>query len=75
MSFIREHYDEDLQKALEAIRFWRGSMIRAFFDVEIHDPRKIEASGQVIGDDSIRQNLLVISSGEEGISGLEKFVI
>ena len=49
-------------------------MIKAFFDVEIHDPRKIEANGQVIGDDSTRRHLLVISSGEEGISRLEKFV-
>jgi coenzyme F420-dependent glucose-6-phosphate dehydrogenase len=72
--FIAASYDQDLQKATEAIRFWRGAMIKAFFDVEIHDPRKIEANGQVIGDDSIRQHLLVISSGQEGITRLEKFV-
>ena len=72
--FIPTSYDQDLQKAIESIRFWRGSMIKAFFDVEIHDPRKIEANGQVIGDYSTRRHLLVISSGEEGISRLEKFV-
>ena len=31
---------------LESIRFWRGSMIKAFFDVDVHDPRKIEENGQ-----------------------------
>ena len=71
---IPTSYDQDLQNAVESIRFWRGSMIKAFFDVEIHDPRKIEANGKVIGDDSIIRHLLVISSGEEGISRLEKFV-
>jgi len=42
-----------MQKALESIRFWRGTMIKAFFDVDIHDPRKIEENGQVIGDDTL----------------------
>jgi len=37
--FIPASYDENKQKALESIRFWRGSMIKAFFDVDVHYPR------------------------------------
>jgi coenzyme F420-dependent glucose-6-phosphate dehydrogenase len=46
--FIPASYDENKQKAIESIRFWRGSMIKAFFDVDVHDPRKIEENGQLL---------------------------
>ena len=72
--FIPASYDENKQKALESIRFWRGSMIKAFFDVDVHDPRKIEENGQVIDDDSLQKKLFVISDEEEGIKKLQKYV-
>lgn len=71
--FIPASYDEDLQKALQSIRFWRGAMIKAFFEVDIHDPRIIEENAQVIGDDTLQEMLLVISNGEEGIKKLKKY--
>jgi coenzyme F420-dependent glucose-6-phosphate dehydrogenase len=48
-------------------------MIKAFFEVEIHDPRIIEENGKVIGDDKWEEMLLVISSEEEGIKKLKKY--
>jgi len=72
--FIPASYDENKQKALESIRFWRGSMIKAFFDVDVHDPRKIEENGQVIDDDSLQKKLFVISDLEEGIKKLQQYV-
>ena len=51
--FIPASYSEDKEKAIQSIRFWRGSMIKAFFDVDMHDPRKIEENGQIIGDDTL----------------------
>ncbi len=71
--FIPASYNEDMQKALESIRFWRGAMIKAFFDVDVHDPRKIEENGQIIGDDTLQKMLLVISSAEDGIKKLKKY--
>jgi coenzyme F420-dependent glucose-6-phosphate dehydrogenase len=62
-----------MQKALESIRFWRGVMIQAFFDLDVHDPRKIEENGQIIGDDTLQKMLLVISSAEDGIKKLKKY--
>ena len=71
--FLPTSYNEDKQKALESIRFWRGSMIKAFFDVDVHDPRKIEENGQVIGDDTLEKMFLVVSSVEEAITKLRKY--
>ena len=48
-------------------------MIKAFFEVEIHDPRIIEQNGKVIGDDELEDMLLVISNEEEGIRKLKKY--
>ena len=49
-------------------------MIKAFFDVDVHDPRKIEENGQVIDDDSLQKKLFVISDLEEGIKKLQQYV-
>lgn len=40
----------------------------------MHDPRKIEENGQVIGDDTLENMLLVITNGEDGIEKLQKYV-
>ena len=72
--FIPASYDEDSEKAIQSIRFWRGAMIKAFFDADVHDPREIEENAQVIGDDTLQKMLLVITNGEEGINKLEKYV-
>ncbi|MDQ6724180.1 MAG: LLM class flavin-dependent oxidoreductase, partial [Thermoproteota archaeon] len=71
--FIPTSYDEDKEKAIQSIRFWRGTMIKAFFDVDVHDPRVIEDNGQVIGDDTLEKMLLVITNAEEGITRLRKY--
>lgn len=73
--FIPASYDpNDKQKAIESIRFWRGAMIKAFFDVDVHDPKKIEENAQVIGDDTLENMLLIISNGADAIKKLQKYV-
>ena len=72
--FIPASYDEDKDKALRSISFWRGAMIKAFYEVEIHDPRKIEENGQVIGNDTLEKMTLVVSNAEEAIKKLQKYV-
>src|SRR5918912_1398792 len=72
--FIPASYDQDKEKAIQSIRFWRGAMIKAFFDVDVHDPREIEENAQVIGDDTLEKTLLVITNAEEGIKKLEKYL-
>jgi|SRR5215212_3400353 coenzyme F420-dependent glucose-6-phosphate dehydrogenase len=72
--FIPGSYDEDKQKALRSISFWKGSMIKAFFDIDVHDPRQIEENGQVVGDDTMQKMLLVVSSAKEAIQKLQVYV-
>jgi coenzyme F420-dependent glucose-6-phosphate dehydrogenase len=72
--FIPASYHKDKSKALESIRFWRGSMVKAFFDVDMHDPRKIEENGQIIGDDTLERLFLVVSNAEEAITKLKKYI-
>ena len=72
--FIPASYDPDKQKALESIGFWRGAMVKAFFEVNFPDPRKIEESAQVVGMDTIEKMALVVSSSEEAIKKLDKYV-
>jgi len=72
--FIPASYDEDKEKALESIGFWKGSMIKAFYEVDVHDPRKIEENGQLVGNDVIEKMAFVISNVEEGIKKLKKYV-
>jgi len=43
--FIPASYDQDKQKALQSISFWKGAMIKAFFEVDVHDPREIQENG------------------------------
>ena len=72
--FVPASYDPDKQKALESIGFWRGAMVKAFFEVNFPDPRKIEESAQVVGMDTIEKMALVVSSSEEAIKKLDKYV-
>jgi len=73
--FIPASYDpDDKQKAIESIRFWRGAMIKAFFDVDVHDPRKIEENGQIIGDDTLESKLLVVTKAENAIEKINRYV-
>jgi coenzyme F420-dependent glucose-6-phosphate dehydrogenase len=72
--FLPASYDPDKQKALESIGFWRGAMVKAFFEVNFADPRKIEESAQIVGMDTIEKMTLVVSNSEEAIKKLEKYV-
>lgn len=65
--FLPASYDPDKQKALESIAYWRGAMVKAFFEVNFPDPRKIEESAQVVGMDTMEKMTLVVSSAEEAM--------
>jgi coenzyme F420-dependent glucose-6-phosphate dehydrogenase len=49
-------------------------VLKAFFDVDIHDPRQIEENGKVVGDDIMQKMLLVVSSAKEAIEKLQVYV-
>lgn len=35
-------------------------MIKTFFDIDVHDPRKIREIGKIVGDDTPEKMFLVI---------------
>jgi coenzyme F420-dependent glucose-6-phosphate dehydrogenase len=72
--FIPPSYHKDKKRALESIRFWSGAMIKEFFNLGVHDPRKIEDRGNTISDDSLEKKLIIVSSAEEAIKKLEKYI-
>ncbi len=72
--FLPASYDPDKQRALESIGYWRGAMIKAFFEANYPDPRKIEESAQVVGMDTMEKMTLVVSSADEAIKKLDKYV-
>ena len=47
--------NQDKEKAIKSIAFWKGAMIKAFFEADIHDPRQIQENGRVVGDDTIHK--------------------
>lgn len=73
VAFMHAAYDEDKEKALAAIRPWKGAMIKAFFEVDFPDPRDIEENGKVVGDDVVEKHAIVMTSAEEGIKKLQKY--
>ncbi|HEY7078957.1 MAG TPA: TIGR03557 family F420-dependent LLM class oxidoreductase [Nitrososphaeraceae archaeon] len=71
--FIPASYDQDKDKAIKSIVFWKGAMIKAFFKADIHDPREIQENGIVVGNDTMQQMALVISNAEEGIKKIKQY--
>lgn len=71
--FIPGSYNKDKNKAIESMSYWKGAMIKAFFDVDVHDPRKIEENGEVVGNDVIEKTALVFSNAEEAIQKIRKY--
>jgi coenzyme F420-dependent glucose-6-phosphate dehydrogenase len=49
-------------------------MVKAFFEVNFPDPRKIEESAQVVGMDTMKKMILVVSSAEEAMKKLDKYI-
>jgi hypothetical protein len=49
-------------------------VLKAFFDVDVHDPRQIEENGKIVGDDTMQKMLLVVPSAKEAIEKLEVYV-
>jgi coenzyme F420-dependent glucose-6-phosphate dehydrogenase len=72
--FIPASYHKNKNRALQSIRFWSGAMIKEFFDVDVHDPRKIEEKGRKVSDDTLEKHFLVVSSSEDAIRKLEKYI-
>jgi len=71
---IHVSYNEDYEKALDALMFWRPTLLPVFFDLGAYDPRYIEAHGELVGREALPKYFMVATSADEAIEYLEGFV-
>lgn len=71
---IAVSYDKDYDKAIEASRYWSGSLLPIMLTQQIYDTREVEACGRLVGDKQIAENRLIGTNPEEHIKHLEKFL-
>jgi coenzyme F420-dependent glucose-6-phosphate dehydrogenase len=67
-------YAEDYQKALDSIRCWAGTCFPAVFQYPISDPRIIESYANLVGDKQLAQAMIIGTTPEEHIKGIEKYI-
>ena len=67
-------YDEDYQRALDSIRCWAGTCFPAVFQYPISDPRVIESYANLVGDKQLAQAVIIGTTPEEHIKGIEKYI-
>jgi hypothetical protein len=48
-------------------------MIKAFFNVDVHDSRQIEDNARIIGDDILEKTVIVITNAEEAIRKIKDY--
>ncbi len=66
-------YDEDYEKALNACRFWAGSMLPVFFKLDVSDPREIEATGRLVGNEALAKQWIVATTADEHIKRISEY--
>ncbi len=71
---ITSSYDEDYDRALESLRFWGGTLLPAFFDLGISDPRVIEEHGLKVGKDAFEKAWLIATSPEDIVKSIEEYI-
>lgn len=67
-------YDEDYDKAVESCKYWRGPLIPMVFEHEIYDPREIEKSGNLVGEEAMIKNMIISTSPEKHIKKIEEYI-
>jgi len=67
-------YDEDPEKALKKLRFWRGTLFPFMFKFPIYDPREIEDMGRMVSDEALAKTYLVCTKPEDVLKPVEEAV-
>ncbi|MGD0422055.1 MAG: TIGR03557 family F420-dependent LLM class oxidoreductase [Candidatus Bathyarchaeia archaeon] len=64
-------YDEDVEKALKAVRPWAGTLLPVGHE---SDPREIELMGAGVSDQQLSQAWTIATSSDRFIEAIERFV-
>jgi coenzyme F420-dependent glucose-6-phosphate dehydrogenase len=65
-------YDQDYDRALAPLRFWRATLIDDMYSKPISDPREIEKMGEKVSDKQLAEAYLVSTTPEEHIKKIEE---
>ncbi|MFQ5998487.1 MAG: TIGR03557 family F420-dependent LLM class oxidoreductase, partial [Candidatus Bathyarchaeia archaeon] len=64
-------YDENIDKAMESVRFWGGSLLPVFFKYGISDPREIEEHGRKVGSEVMKKTWVITTTPDDIIQRAE----
>ena len=71
---LQVSYDEDYGKAVQAARWWAGTVMPIFFKAPIGDPREIEAHGALIGEEGLLTGWFISNKAEDHIKNVERYI-
>jgi coenzyme F420-dependent glucose-6-phosphate dehydrogenase len=67
-------YDEDYEKAVRRLHFWRGTLFPFMFKFPIYDPREIEDMGKMVSDEALAKTYFVSTKPDDILKPIEKAV-
>jgi coenzyme F420-dependent glucose-6-phosphate dehydrogenase len=68
-------YTQDAQSAIEARRkYWAGTFIPALFINEIYTSKMSQENGAVVGNDTVRQKVLISAGPDEHVRHAQQFL-
>ena len=67
-------YDQDFDKAVKRVRFWRGNLFPFMFKLPIYDPREIEEMGQMVSDEALAKAFFIGTKPEDILKPIERAV-
>ena len=67
-------YDQDFDKAVKKVRFWRGNLFPFMFKLPIYDPREIEEMGQMVSDEALAKAFFIGTKPEDILKPIERAV-
>jgi coenzyme F420-dependent glucose-6-phosphate dehydrogenase len=67
-------YDEDYERAFKSTGFWRATLLKNAFDLDINNPRELERKAKKeVSDEKLKDSTIIITSIEDCISPLEEY--
>jgi coenzyme F420-dependent glucose-6-phosphate dehydrogenase len=67
-------YGKDYDTAMQACRKWGATAIPSFFQMNIHDPREIEALGKLVDPGELAKTWLISADPDDHIKMVESYI-
>jgi len=65
---------QDYERALKSLLPWRGTLLPAFFDLNVYDPQYIEMHGNRVSEKFVEDVFLVATGAEDVIRYVERYL-